>query len=65
MNILSAVALTYITSPQERAAATRTYQVYDRHTDLNVGTPLATRAAASRKVDRLDNAYGAYRYGVR
>ena len=41
------------------------YQVYDRHTGLSVGKPLATRVAASRKVDRLDNAYGAYRYGVK
>lgn len=57
-----------ITTQTVRAAVNPnpvTYQVYDRHTGLNVGKPLATRAAASRKVDRLDNAYGAYRYGVR
>lgn len=40
------------------------YQVYDRHTGYPVGRPLNTRAAANRKVDRLDNAYGAYRYYV-
>lgn len=40
------------------------YQVIDRHTGLPVGKPCKTRVAASRKVDRLDNAYGAYRYYV-
>lgn len=41
------------------------YQVYDRHTGLNVGKPSKSLRAASAKVDRLDNAYGGYRYGWR
>lgn len=47
------------------AETKRIFQVYDRHTGLNLGKPLGTRKAAHTKVDRLDNAYGAYRYGVR
>lgn len=41
------------------------YQVVDLHTGLNVGKPHATRNSASNKVDRLDNAYGGYRYTVK
>lgn len=41
------------------------YIVIDRHTGLQVGCAHKTRVSASRKVDRLDNAYGAYRYSVR
>jgi hypothetical protein len=36
--------------------------VIDRHTGQQVGKPYSTRAGARRAVDRLDNAYGAYRY---
>ena len=38
------------------------WNVYDTHTKQNVGKPVSSRKAATRKVDRLDNAYGAYRY---
>ena len=40
------------------------YQVIDRQTQVVVSTH-KTRVQASRKVDRLDNAYGAYRYFVK
>jgi hypothetical protein len=40
------------------------YQVYDRKTGDVVGT-YETRRRATRRADRLDNEYGAYRYGVR
>ena len=40
------------------------YQVIDRQTQAVVGT-YKTRVAASRRVDKLDNAYGAYRYYVK
>lgn len=40
------------------------YQVYDRHTGKDIGKPLSLPAAI-RKVDRLDNQYGGYRYGKR
>ena len=78
MNILSAHALTYITSPEERermnvldvlpeveTVVITGYVVIDRHTGQQVGHSYATRARASRRVDQLDNAYGAYRYSVR
>lgn len=39
--------------------------VWDSHAREQVGKPLATRRAASRKADRLDHEYGAYRYQVR
>ncbi len=38
------------------------WMVVDVHTKLQVGKPCTTRAGALRKVDRLDNEYGAYRY---
>lgn len=40
------------------------YQVVDGKTGQVLSTH-ATRVRASRKVDRLDNAHGAYRYHVR
>lgn len=40
------------------------FVVIDRQSGKQVGQPCKTRIAASRKVDRLDNAYGAYRYYV-
>lgn len=41
------------------------YVIIDRHTGLQVGKTYQSRARASRRVDALDNAYGAYRYVVR
>jgi hypothetical protein len=43
---------------------TNTYQVIDLHTKKVMGT-YATRAAASRRADKLDLAYGAIRYVVK
>lgn len=40
------------------------YQVRDTQTGANVGKPYTNRNAARRRVDTLDNAYGAYRYTV-
>jgi hypothetical protein len=40
------------------------YEIVDGQTGAKVGTA-KTRAAASRAVDRRDNAYGAYRYRAR
>lgn len=39
--------------------------VYDRQTRKTVGKPYQDRNRARRRADRLDNEYGAYRYGVR
>lgn len=41
------------------------WEVIDKQTDQRVGKPVKSRKAASRKVDRLDNAYGGYRYFAR
>jgi len=38
------------------------YNVIDRQTQQIVGKPVKSLRAACRKVDRLDNAYGGYRY---
>ena len=38
------------------------YNIIDRHTGMIIGKPVKSLRAALRKVDRLDNAYGAYRY---
>jgi hypothetical protein len=40
------------------------WQVIDNHTGAAIGKPMKRRAAG-RKVDRLDLAYGAYRYSVK
>jgi hypothetical protein len=40
------------------------YDIIDNHTKQVVGTA-KTHRAASRSVDRRDNAYGSYRYSVR
>lgn len=37
------------------------WEVIDRHTGARVGKALS-KAGARRKVDKLDNIYGAYRY---
>lgn len=39
--------------------------VIDKQTGQQVGKAYASRVGASRRVDKLDNAYGAYRYFVR
>jgi hypothetical protein len=41
------------------------YQVYDRQTGQNVGKPVQTLSAATKKVNKLDSQYGAVRYGYR
>lgn len=41
------------------------YVIIDRQTGLQVGQPYKSRSRASRRVDKLDNAYGAYRYYVK
>lgn len=41
------------------------YQVYDRQTQQNMGQPCKTLRGALSKMHRLDNEYGAYRYGYR
>ena len=41
------------------------YQVVDNKTGRSVGKPHVSRQSARRKADKLDNEYGAYRYGVR
>lgn len=51
--------------PEVETVVITSYIVIDRHTGQQVGKPHATRARASRRVDALDNAYGAYRYSVR
>lgn len=44
---------------------TASYVVIDRQTGQQVGKQYNSRVRASRRVDALDNAYGAYRYYVR
>lgn len=41
------------------------YVIIDRHTMQQVGKPYTDRKRARARVDKLDNAYGAYRYSVR
>lgn len=41
------------------------YVIIDRHTMEQVGKPYTVRSKARARVDKLDNAYGAYRYCVR
>jgi len=45
--------------------AARLYVVYDRHTGEQVGKTYTSRVRATARRDKLDNEYGAYRYGVR
>jgi len=51
-------ASAYLLTPQYR------YQIRDTHTQTNVGKPYTSQTRASKRVDRLDNEYGAYRYCV-
>lgn len=46
------------------STVTSLFAVVDRQSGQQVGQPCKSRVAASRKVDRLDTAYGAYRYYV-
>lgn len=48
----------------QATTVTSLFAVVDRHTGNQMGQPCKSRTAASRKVDRLDAAYGAYRYYV-
>lgn len=41
------------------------YELYDRRTGQKVGKNCTTKNGARNAVDRLDNAYGGYRYGYR
>lgn len=41
------------------------FVIIDRHTGQQVGKPCSTKAGARRAADRLDLAYGAYRYSVK
>jgi hypothetical protein len=43
----------------------KSYIIIDRQTGQQVGGTYKSRVRASRRVDQLDNAYGAYRYAVR
>lgn len=45
-------------------AAPSGYEIIDSHTGLVVGTAKSLKAA-TRSVDRRDNAYGAYRFRAR
>ena len=40
------------------------YQIIDRKTGGRIGKNYLDRAGALRRADKLDNAYGAYRYAV-
>ena len=41
------------------------FEVYDKKTGEKVGGPYTSRSRARRVVDKKDNEYGAYRYGMR
>jgi len=41
------------------------YKIIDKQTGQQVGKDYTSRRRASNRVDKLDNAYGAYRYSVR
>ena len=49
----------------EDDSPTSTYEVYDTKTGKAVGKPYNSRKRARSRADKLDNIYGAYRYGVR
>lgn len=42
-----------------------TYQIIDARTGLTIGRPYKSRSRAYRRADKLDLAYGGYRYTVR
>ena len=41
------------------------YRIYDRKAKCFVGGEYASRVRARRRVDKLDNEYGGYRYCVK
>ena len=41
------------------------FQIFDKHTGLNVGKPYKNEKRARARMDKLDNEYGGYRYAVR
>ena len=41
------------------------YQIIDHQTGATIGKPYKNRTTARNKADKLDNAYGAYRYYVK
>jgi hypothetical protein len=41
------------------------YIIIDRKTGCQVGGPYKSRSRASNRVDKLDNAYGGYRYTIK
>lgn len=41
------------------------YIIIDRKTGLQVGKPMASLRTARNRVDKLDLAYGGYRYSIR
>lgn len=51
--------------PGEQVERIVMYEIVDNHTKARVGTFYNNRARAQRRADRLDQAYGAYRYFVR
>jgi hypothetical protein len=51
--------------PVEPIQPTEAFEVYDPKTNKVVGGPYASRSRARARADKLDNAYGAYRYRVR
>lgn len=42
----------------------KTYGIYDRHNKCYVGKTYKCKKRAMRRVDKLDNEYGGYRYHV-
>jgi len=41
------------------------YKIIDTKTGLQIGKDYSSRSRANRRVDKLDNEYGGYRYSVR
>jgi hypothetical protein len=41
------------------------YLIIDRMTGLQVGKPYTSKSRARKRVDKLDNQYGGYRYTVK
>lgn len=51
--------------PEERSYETTVqFFIIDTHTGQYAGGPYTSRSRASKRVDRLDNAHGSYRYSV-
>ena len=41
------------------------YKIIDKHTGLQIGKDYQNRVKANKRADKLDNAYGTYRYLVK